>query len=148
MEKGAEINSKNCKNETMLYVFCKKLSTRIYGQACVKIFDSLIKKGISIDNPNDKGYTPLMAFIIKISEYNEYTEKFIKLLLDYGANINSKDIHGSSILNKVCCDVVSGSVSHCKIEIINTLIKYGFMIKSCTINISTCLLYTSDAADE
>ncbi|AAV51099.1 ankyrin containing protein [Acanthamoeba polyphaga mimivirus] len=140
VEKGAEINSKNCKNETMLYVFCKKLSTRIYGQACVKIFDFLIKKGISIDNPNDKGYTPLMAFIIKISEYNEYTEKFIKLLLDYGANINSKDIHGSSILNKVCCDVVSGSVSHCKIEIINTLIKYGADVNSTTLDHKTILM--------
>ncbi|AKI80567.1 putative ankyrin repeat protein [Acanthamoeba polyphaga mimivirus] len=141
VKKGADINAKNHKNETMLYVLCKKLPTIIYRQMYVKIFAYLIKKGILINYPNYEGYTPLMIYIIKTSKYFKNTENietFMKLLLDHGANINAKNVFGSSILNKICNDAVS-DLNH-NIEIINILIKYGADINSTTLDHGTILM--------
>jgi ankyrin repeat protein len=89
LKHGADINIKDIQGKTVLY----SLPFANYKQPeKIKMFEYLLQEGVDINSQNNNGNTILDLLIDKIKDSPEYQERYIpylKLLVEYGADINN-----------------------------------------------------------
>jgi len=96
----------------------------------IEFLNILIRKGVDVNcKEKDTHITPLMALAItdkklKIKGMNKIIFEMFKLLLDAGADINSKDVEGKSALMYIL------STKKATVKLIELLIRYGAYINS------------------
>ena len=77
-----------------------------------------LEKGADVDEGDAKGRTSLMMAVS-----SEETEDLVKLLLNYGANVNARDCDGNSVLH-YALQMMNQSV-------IRTLLRHGANVNAC-----------------
>ena len=87
---GADVNRKTFSGENLIYIAAR--------QRKYHLVDILVKNGVDVNVRNKNGETPLLC-AIKSTENQRPNVDMVRLLLEYKADVNCRDMWGKSALH-------------------------------------------------
>ena len=99
MDEGADVNGTNKNGNTALHLACRSGTTQNGGLTLAGL---CVKHGGLIDAKNNFGETPLVLLVSDEDGYTNDTIQTARFLLEHGADVNSADTEGNSVLHTLC----------------------------------------------